>query len=93
MAKRIVAGSTRHIKVDRRFGLILSDDFGISAATIALSLSGEPQRRAIAICEWAAQTKNPQRALMNWAKKHNKGRYSADSPLCGAVSLSEKLGI
>ena len=39
------------------------------------ALEDEPQKTAIALCEWAFEkTDDPARALVAWAKKHNKGR-------------------
>ena len=66
--------STRHIRVDARFATILSEDFGIPAATILDALVGEPQKQAIAICTWASRTEDPAKALLCWARKHQKGR-------------------
>lgn len=66
--------STRHIVVDSRFAALLEEDFGIPAPTILTALEGEPQKAAIAICEWASRQGNPARALTSWAKKHGKGR-------------------
>ena len=39
------------------------------------ALVDEPQKAAIAICEWAAKTEQPTRALLAWARKHRAGTY------------------
>jgi hypothetical protein len=39
------------------------------------ALVDEPQKQAIAICEWAARTDEPTRALLAWARKHHAGTY------------------
>jgi hypothetical protein len=70
-----IAGTTAHIKVDSRFAGILSEDFGIDQHTIMRALSGEPQREAIALVEWAAGTDNPAKALIAWARKHRRGSF------------------
>lgn len=76
MAEQSISGSTVHIKTDSRFAGFLADDFGITEATIMKALGGEPQREAIAICEWATEkTDDPAKALVNWAKKHRRGAF------------------
>jgi hypothetical protein len=70
-----IQGTTALIKVDSRFINLLVEDFGIDTNTITRALEGEPQRQAIAICEWAAKTDEPATALTNWAKKHACGQY------------------
>ncbi len=67
--------STRQIRVDYRFAGLLEQDFGISAYTIHKALIGSPQRAAIAICEWAAGTDDPAKALTNYARKNRTGSY------------------
>jgi hypothetical protein len=53
--------STRHHVVDSRFAAILTQDFGIETVVIK-------------ILAWAERTGDPARALVAWARKHNKGR-------------------
>ena len=72
--KTEVKPSNKHFVVDHRFAAILSEDFGIPAATILDALQNEPQKAAIAICAWAERTEDPAFALTSWARKHNKGR-------------------
>ena len=68
--------STRHLVVDRRYAAILHEDFPIvPAATILEALTGEPQRRASAITEWAAAKDDPAGALLAWSRKHHKGQH------------------
>ncbi|PLS81218.1 MAG: hypothetical protein CYG60_26020 [Actinobacteria bacterium] len=66
--------STRHHVVDSRFAAILTQDFGIETVVILDALEGEPQKAAIKILAWAERTGDPARALVAWARKHNKGR-------------------
>ncbi len=73
-ARKPSQASTRHIRVDARFARLLAEDFRIPAPTILTALEGEPQKAAIAICEWASRQGNPARALTSWARKHGKGR-------------------
>ncbi len=73
-ARKLPQASTRHIRVDVRFARLLAEDFRIPAPTILTALEGEPQKAAIAICEWASRTDSPARALLAWAKKHGRGR-------------------
>jgi hypothetical protein len=75
MATTTVQGTTAHIKVDERYAGLLAEDFGLSKATITRALIDEPQRAAIAICEWASRTDQPTRALLAWARKHRAGSY------------------
>lgn len=67
--------STRHLTVDTRFAGLLQEDFGFGKATICGALAGEPQKEAIALCEWAATTDDPGKALTNWAKKNKRGGF------------------
>ncbi len=67
--------TTRHIRVDRRFAGLLSEDFGIGTRAIMQALSGEPQREAIALVEWASKADEPAKALVAWARKHRRGSY------------------
>ncbi len=68
--------TTRHIRVDRRFAGLLSEDFGIATGTIMQALSGEPQREAIALVEWAStKADEPAKALVAWARKHRRGSF------------------
>ena len=69
------SATTARIKTDERFAAILAEDFGLSRATIMRALVDEPQKQAIAICEWAAKTDEPTRALLAWARKHHAGTY------------------
>ena len=71
-----IAATTSHIKVDTRFAGLLSEDFGISKPKILSALEGESQKQAIEVCQWAARTDEPGKALLNWAKKHGKGGYA-----------------
>ncbi len=66
--------STRHHLVDERFAAILEEDFGIETVVLLEALEGEPQKAAIKILAWAEKTDDPARALMAWARKHNRGR-------------------
>lgn len=67
-------GSTRLHTVDGRFAALLTEDFGVPAATVLDALEGEPQKAAISICAWAERTDDRAFALTSWAKKHSKGR-------------------
>ena len=68
--------STKHFCVDARFAAILHEDFPtIPAATILDALSDKPQRRAIAITEWAATKDDLAGALLAWSRKHRRGAY------------------
>jgi hypothetical protein len=67
--------TTRHIRVDRRFAGLLSEDFGVETRAIMQALSGEPQREAIAITEWASKADEPAKALAAWARKHRRGSF------------------
>ena len=71
--------STRLHVVDHRFATILEDDFRTPAATILDALEGEPQKQAISVCEWAARTDDPARALVAWAQRHGRGAYRVPS--------------
>ncbi len=71
----VVARSTRHLVTDARFAAILEEDFGISSAQILRALEREPRRQAIEMCAWAEKTREPSKALTNWARKHRKGAY------------------
>ena len=71
----VVARSTRHLTTDARFAVILQEDFAIPAAEILRALEGEPRRQAIEICAWAQKTREPEKALANWARKHRKGSF------------------
>ena len=75
IAPRVLRGSTRHLTTDARFAAILAEDFGIPSAEILRALEGEPRRQAIEICAWAEKTREPEKALSNWARKHRKGSH------------------
>ena len=71
--------STKHHTTDPRFAAILEDDFGIPAVFILDALEDEPQKTAIALCEWASRTDDPARALVAWARRHERGAYRVPS--------------
>jgi hypothetical protein len=55
--------------------LITTGEEWLGRATIMRALVDEPQKAAAAICEWAAKTDQPTRALLAWARKHRAGTY------------------
>ena len=68
--------STRHLVVNGRFAALLEEDFGIPWDAILEALQGEPQKAAIKVCQWATEkTDDPARALICWAKKHQRGAF------------------
>ena len=67
--------STRHLLVDARFAGLLAEDFGLDRDTVLRALEGEPQRRGIALCEWASTKGDPAGALLAWSRKHHKGQH------------------
>jgi hypothetical protein len=73
------AGSTRHHRVDEDFVAILEEDFGIPRYALYnafLGVPAEPKKSAIALCEWAARTDDPARALLSWARKNGRGTFA-----------------
>jgi hypothetical protein len=67
--------TTRHIKVDARFAGLLSEDFGVETRAILQALSGEPQREAIALVEWASKADEPAKAIVAWGRKNRRGSF------------------
>jgi hypothetical protein len=41
-----------------------------------MGVPAEPKKEAIALCEWAATTDNPPRALLAWARKNGRGTFA-----------------
>jgi hypothetical protein len=73
--------STRHHRVDDGFLGILEEDFGIPMFALNnafLGVPAEPKKQAIAVCEWAAGTEDPARALLAWARKNGRGTFRPD---------------
>ena len=71
-------GSTRHHRVDEEFVAVLEEDFGIARYALNnafIGMPAEPKREAIALCEWAAKTDEPARALLSWARKNGRGTF------------------
>ena len=54
LPKTEIKPSSRHLVVDARFAAILEDDFDIETRVILDALIDEPQKTAIALCEWAS---------------------------------------
>lgn len=71
--------STRKHVVNGRYAALLAEDFGIEWGVVLEALVGEPQRQAIAICDWAEKTKEPAKALVCWARKNKRGTYRPDA--------------
>ncbi len=71
--------TTRHHRCDFEFLELLEDDFPeipVSALRTAfLGMPTEPKKSAIALCEWAVRTDNPDRALLAWARKNHRGAF------------------
>jgi hypothetical protein len=75
------APSTRHHRCDEEFLTLLEQDFGISTFTLSNAFMGfpaEPKKSAIRLCEWAARTDDPTRALLAWARKNHRGTFRLD---------------
>jgi hypothetical protein len=71
-------GSTRHHRADHAFIELLEEDFEIPRYALHnafLGVPAEPKKEAIALCEWAARTDNPARALLAWARKNHRGTF------------------
>jgi len=74
--------TTRHHRVDDAFLGLLEEDFGISEFVLSTAFMGfpaEPKKSAIALCEWAARTDEPARALLAWARKNRRGTFRLDA--------------
>ena len=74
--------TTRHHRVDESFLGLLEEDFGISTFALSNAFMGvpaEPKKSAIALCEWAARTDDPARALLAWARKNHRGTFRLDA--------------
>jgi hypothetical protein len=74
--------TTRHHRVDDRFLKLLEEDFGMPAFALSNAFMGcpaEPKKSAIALCEWAARTDDPARALLAWARKNGRGTFRPDA--------------
>jgi hypothetical protein len=70
--------TTRHYRCDHGFIALLEEDFGIPRHALInafLGVPAEPKKSAIALCEWAARTDNPTRALLAWARKNRRGTF------------------
>ena len=73
--------TTRHHRVDHAFLGLLEEDFGIPEFALSNAFMGvpaEPKKSAIALCEWAARTDDPTRALLAWARKNGRGKFRLD---------------
>lgn len=78
-AGELKAGSTRRHRCDHEFLELLEEDFGIPAIALNMAFMGmpvEPKKGAIALCEWAAGTDDPARALLSWARKNGRGTFA-----------------
>ena len=74
-------GSTRHIRCTPDFLELLQEDFDIPYSALHAAFMGfprEPQREAIALCEWAVRCDEPDRALLAWARKNHRGTFKPD---------------
>lgn len=74
--------TTRHHRVDEEFIHVLVEDFGILEFALRCAFLGvppEPKKGAIAVCEWAAKTDDPARALLAWARKNGRGTFRPDA--------------
>jgi hypothetical protein len=77
--KRLVNGTTRHIRCTHEFIDLLIEDYRIERYALVNAFMGmpaSPKREAIALCEWAAKTDEPDRALLAWARKHQRGAFA-----------------
>ena len=72
--------TTRHHRADHAFLELLEEDFPeiphSALLTAFLGMPAEPKKSAIALCEWAARTDNPGRALLSWARKNGRGMFA-----------------
>jgi hypothetical protein len=78
--------TSSHHRVDHHFLELLEEDFGIPPYALSLAFLGvpaEPKKSAIALCEWAARTDNPGRALLAWARKNHRGGFRPDAGIAG----------
>ena len=70
--------TTRHHRCTHEFLELLEKDFGVPMFALNNAFMGmpaEPKREAIALCEWAAKTDEPARALLSWARKNCRGTF------------------
>jgi hypothetical protein len=70
--------STRHIRCTPEFLELLEEDFGIEIYALFNAFMGvpaEPKKAAIALCEWACEFDDPAKALLSWARRHNRGTF------------------
>ena len=72
-----VRGSSRHVRVDDRVAELLAQDFPVfSVVEVREACEFEPVRMAaIGILQWASQKPDPQKALLDWARKRSRGYY------------------
>ena len=73
--------TTRHNRCTEEFVQVLHEDFGIPVFALNMAFMGvppEPKKGAIALCEWAAKTADPDRALLSWARRNGRGAFYAD---------------
>ncbi len=76
------SGTTRRHRCTHEFIELLEEDFGIARYALISAFMGmpaEPKREAIALCEWAARTYEPARALLSWARKNGRGTFCIGS--------------
>ncbi len=75
-------GTIRRHRCTHEFIELLEEDFGIARYALISAFMGmpaEPKREAIALCEWAARTYEPARALLSWARKNGRGTFCIGS--------------
>ena len=73
--------STRHIRCTDAFLQLLEEDFDIPCSALHAAFMGvprEPQKSAIALCEWASKADDPARALLAWARKRGRGVFAPE---------------
>lgn len=73
--------TTRRYRCTEEFVQLLAEDFGIPEFALNMAFMGvpaEPKKGAIALCEWAAGTDDPARALLSWARKNGRGTFCPD---------------
>jgi hypothetical protein len=73
--------TSHHIRCTHEFVQLLHEDYGIPTYALRsafLGMPAEPQKEAIALCEWAIRCDDPARALLTWARKNGRGTFCPD---------------
>jgi hypothetical protein len=61
---------------------LLEEDFSIPRYALVNAFMGvpaEPKKETNALCEWASKADNPAKALLAWARKHQRGTFRRDA--------------